>query len=169
MWVRRKGLKIYLVDFGSAVLGSGTRTAAGTFGYMAPESFGNTFTPKSDLYLDLYLEVRWNKQNAEIYLLKSSRWKNRMISELCLPFIGCWFVLQGILACMSQNFTFCHEANTTTFRSDIRPRTVWYGQLESAQIMVEISNPDFRLMKDVWILHYLTAQSCTIFQPHELH
>lgn len=45
-----KGLKIYLVDFGSAVLGSGTRTAAGTFGYMAPESFGNTFTPKSDLY-----------------------------------------------------------------------------------------------------------------------
>ncbi|CAL1171612.1 unnamed protein product [Cladocopium goreaui] len=42
--------KIYLVDFGSAVLGSGTRTAAGTFGYMAPESFGNSFTPKSDLY-----------------------------------------------------------------------------------------------------------------------
>lgn len=42
--------KIYLVDFGSAVLGSGTRTAAGTFGYMAPESFGNSFTPKSDLH-----------------------------------------------------------------------------------------------------------------------
>ncbi|CAK9085185.1 Nocturnin (Carbon catabolite repression 4-like protein) [Durusdinium trenchii] len=41
---------VYLVDFGSAVLGSGTKTAAGTFGYMAPESFGNTFTPKSDLY-----------------------------------------------------------------------------------------------------------------------
>ena len=43
--------KIYLVDFGSAVLGSGTKTAAGTFGYMAPESFGNSFTPKSDLQL----------------------------------------------------------------------------------------------------------------------
>lgn len=43
--------KIFLVDFGSAVLGSGTRTAAGTFGYMAPESFGNSFTPKSDLQL----------------------------------------------------------------------------------------------------------------------
>lgn len=47
---QRSEPKIYLVDFGSAVLGSGTRTAAGTFGYMAPESFGNSFTPKSDLY-----------------------------------------------------------------------------------------------------------------------
>eukprot|EP00435_Cladocopium_sp_Y103_P055332 s15_g18.t1 len=47
---QRTDPKIYLVDFGSAVLGSGTRTAAGTFGYMAPESFGNSFTPKSDLY-----------------------------------------------------------------------------------------------------------------------
>ncbi|CAE7202925.1 pkaA [Symbiodinium natans] len=42
--------RTYLVDFGSAVLGSGTRTAEGTFGYMAPESFGRIFTPKSDLY-----------------------------------------------------------------------------------------------------------------------
>ncbi|CAE7210493.1 DUN1 [Symbiodinium sp. KB8] len=42
--------RTYLVDFGSAVLGSGTRTAEGTFGYMAPESFGRVFTPKSDLY-----------------------------------------------------------------------------------------------------------------------
>eukprot|EP00747_Dinoflagellata_sp_TGD_P091746 gnl/TRDRNA2_/TRDRNA2_165171_c1_seq1.p1 gnl/TRDRNA2_/TRDRNA2_165171_c1~~gnl/TRDRNA2_/TRDRNA2_165171_c1_seq1.p1 ORF type:complete len:621 (-),score=83.37 gnl/TRDRNA2_/TRDRNA2_165171_c1_seq1:116-1978(-) len=42
---------VYLVDFGAAKQGSGTRaTAAGTFGYMAPESFGRVFTPKSDLY-----------------------------------------------------------------------------------------------------------------------
>ncbi|CAE7695781.1 pkaA [Symbiodinium sp. CCMP2456] len=46
----RTSWRTYLVDFGSAVLGSGTRTAEGTFGYMAPESFGRVFTPKSDLY-----------------------------------------------------------------------------------------------------------------------
>lgn len=48
--------KVFLVDFGAALLGgmsSFTKTAAsavGTFGFMAPESFGRVFTPQSDLY-----------------------------------------------------------------------------------------------------------------------
>eukprot|EP00929_Paragymnodinium_shiwhaense_P078317 TRINITY_DN40583_c0_g1_i1.p1 TRINITY_DN40583_c0_g1~~TRINITY_DN40583_c0_g1_i1.p1 ORF type:complete len:552 (+),score=107.99 TRINITY_DN40583_c0_g1_i1:41-1696(+) len=42
---------VKLVDFGAAVLGSGQqKTSIGTFGFMAPESFGQLFTPKTDLY-----------------------------------------------------------------------------------------------------------------------
>jgi len=45
------GWKAFLVDFGAAVLGGGTKTTSvGTFGFMAPETFGQVVSPKSDLY-----------------------------------------------------------------------------------------------------------------------
>jgi len=49
----RHGLltRFYLVDFGAAATGTGTGSStAGTSGFMAPESFSQIFTPKSDLY-----------------------------------------------------------------------------------------------------------------------
>ena len=46
--------KIYLIDFGSvqniAANQGGTITIVGTYGYMAPEQFGDRATPASDLY-----------------------------------------------------------------------------------------------------------------------
>ena len=45
--------QVYLVDFGSvqaAASEGGTRTIVGTYGYMAPEQFGERAVPASDLY-----------------------------------------------------------------------------------------------------------------------
>ena len=48
----------------------------------------------------LHAQIRFvplfgNKQNAGIYLFKIE--ENRMVSKLCLPFIGCFFFLQVLL------------------------------------------------------------------------